>query len=631
MVFATPDLNALPYPVAYPWQFARYETPGLTPSDRLNNLIFAAYQGMRLTGLLLLGEYFFCDATCRSLDSSIRSLRMPHWGEWTNLCDKLCSFWLGHIPGSPPPFSPRFPNLIRGWREVSTGKGLRSEKWQELLRGLPGLQGHARSANDALQKFRNDRAHRLFTITSDRARDEEALNRYLPIVEHILSALFGEKDFSLIHVSPANSGKQVSELAGPNFQADGNTSREFSEAGEIMEGIFVCAQNEIRNGVPLIIGADHCALRCNRESKDPCFMLDSANDKRLIFLGAKGSVESSDLVAPFFAQLEKKSLKFGLGRDETKRCFIADVSRMKAQQAVERLFGMGMQIDEYVFRSGVDDALRRYRDISGKALLIIGDAGIGKSSLIAGFVKELIDGQPQDADEMTSRKTKKAGEINIESFLKTKGSGDIVLFLSGRTELSGDTQASGTTILCDSVVARADIRPGTFASLSDFAALLAPTMTAEDDPSSKAWIIIDGINEADRFLDIMKALDGFLPLMGTYPWLRLIVTMRSGALNSIQLRHQKLLLNGSQPFENDRFLCSFPNEQDEFQPYLVVRPLSRNEVRDAYLRRQKNRPDCSCLTPWENLPDSIHGLLSNPYVLNLFHETYPGKAACVFG
>ena len=79
----TLDLEALPFPVAYPLAWAH--DAGQAPALRLGNAIFAAYQAMRTTTLLLLADYLDVAEADRGVDEAIRGLRMPHWAEWTDL------------------------------------------------------------------------------------------------------------------------------------------------------------------------------------------------------------------------------------------------------------------------------------------------------------------------------------------------------------------------------------------------------------------------------------------------------------------------------------------------------------------------------------------------------------------
>ncbi|MEI6872725.1 MAG: hypothetical protein WCL08_10635, partial [Verrucomicrobiota bacterium] len=175
------DLEDVPFPIAYP--LAHAMDPALCPSasDRLANLIFAAQQTIRLSALLLLADYLSCETKCRELDGPVRSLRMPHWGEWSVLADKLSKFWNGDYPGAQPERPSRFEWLPSAWNLFSKGSGP-SETWADVLAKLPGLQGPARSLNDALCKARNDAAHRRTTRTGlSNEADQAILDQLLPL------------------------------------------------------------------------------------------------------------------------------------------------------------------------------------------------------------------------------------------------------------------------------------------------------------------------------------------------------------------------------------------------------------------------------------------------------------------
>jgi hypothetical protein len=172
------DLDALPFPVAHPLAFAR--DSALLPTERLNNALFAAYQAMRTTGLLLLADYLDVDASDRAVGGAIGGLRMPHWGEWTELNNKLVAVWKGRAEAKPERPS-RFSALVDGGQAGGIDKAAGDLK--SLLEGLPGMQGPAKNANDAIWKLLNDRAHRMATHTPDRSDEEHKLAHVLLLVD----------------------------------------------------------------------------------------------------------------------------------------------------------------------------------------------------------------------------------------------------------------------------------------------------------------------------------------------------------------------------------------------------------------------------------------------------------------
>ena len=83
-------MDRLPFPLAYPWYMSLDKD--LEPVKRVHNLIFAAYQAMRFTGLVLLSDYLESDASCPSLGRPLARMHAPHWAEWISLTDTLANF-----------------------------------------------------------------------------------------------------------------------------------------------------------------------------------------------------------------------------------------------------------------------------------------------------------------------------------------------------------------------------------------------------------------------------------------------------------------------------------------------------------------------------------------------------------
>jgi hypothetical protein len=147
------DLDVLPFPVAYPLAFALDDSR--PPSERLDNVIFTAYQAMRTTALLILADYLACETASRKLEGAVRGLRMPHWGEWSVLCDQLYNFWSGALQEKPERPT-HFLSLVTGWKTINRkGKPPPGSEWKALLVDLPGMGSQmrtAQSANEALWK-----------------------------------------------------------------------------------------------------------------------------------------------------------------------------------------------------------------------------------------------------------------------------------------------------------------------------------------------------------------------------------------------------------------------------------------------------------------------------------------------
>ncbi len=488
-------LDHVPFPVAYPLSFARDAT--LAPGERVDNTIFAAYQAMRVTGLVLLADYFACDTPSARLAPAIRGLRIPHWGEWTLLCDQLSSFWSGHFPEEKPERPSRFEALVEGWRAASRRKGKGDPVWEKAFAGLPGMGGPAISPNDALWRARNDRAHRMATRTDDRGADEVLLAQLLSLVEMEVAKLFPPGGLEFVRVVEREGLRSI-RLAGPHrdlrFEEE-PLGTEWSGLFEKTDVAALCGSAGVPVH-PLIVAMGEEGRAGSGASipagglMEPVALVDGSSPRRIVVLGVRGWAERPDLVPPFLEALAAKKTDFGLGRDETKRWSIADWAGTTAREAVEAMRGRKYFPECYLERRGVDDVVEILAERGGRGLLLLGEAGSGKSSLLARMVERLTTATEED------------GRPEVR---------DVVLFLSGRSAFSGDAARPARELLCDAVLARAGVRSGAFTDLADFCVRLAETAKEDTTADRRVWLLLDAINEADRFTDLVAALDAFLP------------------------------------------------------------------------------------------------------------------------
>jgi tetratricopeptide (TPR) repeat protein/energy-coupling factor transporter ATP-binding protein EcfA2 len=605
------DLEHLPFPVAHPLSFAL--DASLLTEKRLSNTVFASYQAMRLVGLILLADYFACSVSSPSLASAIRGLRTPHWYEWSMLCDKLAAFWSGEDGQARPERETHFPALVRGWKAVNRKKGGLPAAWASALENLPGLEGPARNPNDALWKARNDLAHRRGTRTAEEAWDRDLLARLLPLAQIEAETLFPTGTITLVRALAKDPLRGI-HLTGPHQELRFLVTDLSPAWSSLFEHTEVAAL-AMGSGIPLYplivsIEAEGPGSPAITGLAEQIALLEGSRPKQLELLGVRHYHQRPDLIQPFIDALAQKDTSFGLERRETRPWDLPAWAEFHSREALEALRGRKYFPECYLERTGVDDVVAARLQESGKALLLLGEAGSGKSSLLARLAESLL--REQEVAENPAAPSQAR---------------DTVIFLSGRA-LTGDATLTGRRILAEAVLARAGIRSGAFSDLTDFAQSLAPLVSQDSVQNRKVWIILDALNEADRFTDLLKALDDFLPSLGRHPWLRLIFSIRSGAWHALQTRHDALARHGHL-MGNLAFLQGFRDEASlEEQPFLEIRPFTlEGEGRAAYEKRQLGLPNRAARIPYDSLAPGIRSLLLDPLHLHLFHETYQGRAS----
>ncbi len=602
-------LESLPFPVAHPLSFALDD--GAPIEKRLSNTVFASYQAMRLVGLVLLADYFACSVSSPSLASAIRGLRTPHWSEWSVLCDRLATFWSGEDGKAQPDRETYFPDLVSGWKEVNRKKGALPSAWAAALEGLPGLAGLARNPNDALWKARNDLAHRRGTLTTDDEWAKNRLFRLLPLVDLETEVLFPAGRLTLVRILAQDPLRTI-QLTGPHQ----DLLFIETELSPLWSGLFEqtwVAALGMGSGIPLyplIVSVDSEGLDTPSPTglTEQIALLEGSRPRQLELLGVRRYYVRPDLIQPFMDALAQKDTTFGLERRETLPWALPAWAEFYSRETLDALRGRKYFPECYLERCGVDDVAAARLQESGKALLVLGEAGSGKSSLLANLAEGLLQEKEVMEDPAAPSQAR-----------------DTVIFLSGQA-LTGDAAATGRQLLTEAVLARAGIRSGAFTDLTDFAQSLAPRVQEDSVQGRKVWIILDALNEADRFTDILKALDDFLPSLGRHPWLRLAFSIRSGAWLALRKRHEDLARHGDL-MENSAFLHTFRDEStQEEQPFLEVRPFTlAGEGRAAYEKRQQKLPSRASKTPYDSLSPSIKSLLLDPLHLHLFHEAYQGQ------
>ncbi|MEY5011741.1 MAG: hypothetical protein RLZZ253_2880, partial [Verrucomicrobiota bacterium] len=618
-------LDALPFPVAHP--LAHAEDPGLcgSASVRFDNLLFAASQAIRLCGLLMLADYLRTEVVCRELATQIRRIRRPCWQEWRDLARVLAKFWLGHYPGSLPGRQCVFPWLPGAWMEVDSTDP-KASRWADALRQLPGNEGPARSVVDALHFARNEVHHRRATVSSQVEKEyAERLRTLFPLVREAAQLLFPADGVTLFRRTGVAPPEMVA-LLGPHLDFT-FVARRIPKAWipAFSTGEVVAASKESRLALyPLVVPLDdaaHAVAVGGAGQLEPAGLCDGVLQKQMFLLGVRTAHVRADLVGPFVDAIRSKQADLGLDRGETKAWVMASWSAAEARATLEELRGRKYFPAFYVERSGVDDRVRRVLDRGGRALLVLGNAGSGKSSMLS----RLVDGLTSATIPAGGKGKKRKGDSLHEYLARSEGQ-DAVIFLTGRAAYAGDAGATGDRLLCEAVLRQAGIRAGEFTSLAELFDRLGESTAADPVQGRRVYVVLDALNEAERFTDLVGALDAVLPLVARHPWLRLAFSMRTGAYESLVRRRQNAWSAGGSVFEHERHLASFTDGVDgKPVPYLDVRPFRDAESAAAYEKRCALFPGRCCRVPWGQLSEGLRDLLRSPLRLHLFHETYAGR------
>lgn len=601
-------MDALPFPVAYPLALAIDESSAA--ADRsADNLVTTAEQTLRVSALVLLADYLASDVRSPKVDMQISGLRMPHWQQWRDLARALAKHWRGHYPDHAPDRPSHFPALVDGWLSFDyPGKRERVD-WQDLLLDLPGSSGPATSACDALHKLRNDRAHRG-GIRDDQSADRDAalVNRMLPVLTAGLRRLFPPGELRLVRRA-TSSPATVFELSGPR--------RDFcfptAPIDEKWLGLFSetpLAAFGREGGVPLYpLAAPPASEGFSGEFADggltePALLLHSVTGQYVVMVGLRGTEDRDDLLPAFHTAVARKGVDFSNGRDAADRWDLVGPSVRHAREMLEEHHDRTYFPSCYVERDEADGALVRILDRPGKAVLVIGEAGSGKTSLLARLVDRLCTGGAEGAPN------------------------DVVLFVSGRGSYSADVSLGADALLCAAITRRAGLRTNEFSDLEDFARRLAETAEQDNDQDRRVWIVLDALNEADRFEELAAALDRFLPNLGRYPWLRLVASLRRSEFDRLQRKHVESTHQGPWFISNHRWLWEFESERGTTAPYLELRRFDiERHGRAAYEMRQRYLAADACPVPYDELSSRLRHLLRLPLHLDLFHSAFRGTSA----
>ena len=299
--------------------------------------------------------------------------------------------------------------------------------------------------------------------------------------------------------------------------------------------------------------------------------------------------------------------------------------------------------ESYVKRDGVDEVFDACIDSGKKSLLISGEEGSGKTSLIANWVDRLIE---------SVRKRAQNDPISPRQSLHNY-EGDIIVFLHGKGDYQGPSELSAEALLCE-LIARRTYLEQRYDHLPELLDRLAREVLTPDPIKPfyarashlrhmrskivrKVWIILDGIDDADRGTELIKVIDENLAYFTQSTEIQLVMSMRWRSYQLLSRRVMGEAPSKRDSFYNSRYLFN-PDDltpegyetdplsdfRDQF-PGVFVRPFREEESKHAYQVRQRHRPARACTMSFERIQKPLDELLRNPQLLNLYHDVFKGR------
>lgn len=454
-------LARLPFPVAYPLYWAGNPRGQLAPSECIQTALFATYQAYRLASHVLLAAYLWRDtiqaASGLTRDEGLlrifATLASPYWSSWNEVGKRLVDYWNRADTKERCPA----PALRDGLNSIRT-KPRKGSPLLDLIQGRkgPGGRAAANSLFEAVWGLRNELAHRTGAQSEEtRAQDEQTLAWLLPAVTALIEALFpAHAPFTLLHRLPDGG---IVRLMG----AHPDRTFPVEDCPEDWESVL----DHESSAMAALCGAHMIPLRPLGDAfgepvpghdgmvLEPAALLEAISRRHLVMMGVQGCeiiTPEHPLQARFKGVqqwLEQRLVRLEIAVADATLNGVADVARYESLSRLQALTGRKYFPEFYVERAGMDDALPRFAGGGKQAMVLRGQAGSGKSSLLVRFAQHLID-----AARTTEPPAAEAAAAQARALADS--STPIVIFLSGGQDFS-DSAAADPDLLLLRPIARA--------------------------------------------------------------------------------------------------------------------------------------------------------------------------------
>lgn len=569
-IVSTKVIDRLPYPVAFPLHRAMDES--LSTGTRVSWSLFASVQALRVISLPQISAYLTqTELVDDRLNAELNRLHLPTFYDWLTLARI---------------FSTRLPGL-----------GLRSPFGNSAKTSLDNLERHLQVASYSPYGGGRPRAGGQFTVLMwlrnryseahdaplDGKLDPQRAETMLEYVLGRVSTIAGELAF-MEETTLWSTGKEPNLLRG-------HRPRKFAPfpfAQNDGAGVFLESPAGRFPVSPLLLAfADEVG-----EASEYCRVLDGHIPGRASFYVSPASLRRRDLQASEIARmlpldelLHAKQIAFEAGARSVRGAELRRRLSARTAGVLQELRDSKYEPECHTERDQVDDALTRFRRSSNTGLLLVGEAGAGKTSLLCRLGEHLL------------------GHGSSEQGSK----GDLVVFVDG-SAMMDPTKAS--TAL--------------YAAISD--ALLMPyaesaavaveqiSETSKKMAARTAWVLIDGLNEAMMPIQIARQL-GLLFLVALEhkrcrdtDTIRIVATTREDLLRRLRGMSEPLL-------PDDMFLPGSDFEEVEVRPFTIVEAAMAYEK--AMSASAAAHPGAPAMD-WEGLPPHVQSMLRSPLLLRFF-------------
>ncbi|MCU0290464.1 MAG: hypothetical protein MUF10_00525 [Thermoanaerobaculaceae bacterium] len=562
---ADPVLDRLPWIVAPHLAAARDTTR--PAAERLDHAVQAACNAVRLAVALLLAGARHRGITDPGLCDALGRLALPGWQGWIGLGDRLAGEE-GLQAGGP-----WSAGLVGAWRDLSS-RGVLAR-----LVATPAVP--ADGELDAV----------LDRVAADAAE--------------VVAALFGAGDPRLLRVV-AREPCRVISLHGVHADLLDEVEAP-RDLPSVPEGsiLVAVASGEVRPLEPFLLPGELVAAGQGVHRGEPALALLLPTAEGGFYQGAGAPVQLRQdwsQVLPFLAEGDAPG-PARIGRQQ-----VAAPAAIHASRIIERLRRLPWHVGSFLPRPSLEEPLAAALRRPGRGVLVAGEAGAGKTVLLARLAAHLLG--EVDGEELSPALAGLA--------TNPPGDPDVVVLVSGSQDWGAGRVDGGAHVLALAVARALGLEGTRCGRLEEILACLDASGAADRRLGRKVWLLLDGPDESEHGEAVLAALETALSCLTTYPWLRVVVS-----LDTVTCRR----LGGPAgqpptPFSNLRYLKKFPGPDGAGErPWLVVPPASQAELRGWFEHRQKADPSRACPLPFALLPDQTRVALGSPLQIQLFHES----------